>query len=77
MSGAPVVTIGLPVYDSRQYVEESLDSVLTRRRPTFVPVGDNARGGRCVHGLGRLIANSEWLDPWKARTRAASVAGAA
>ena len=43
MSDSPLVTIGLPVYDSKRYVEQSLDSLLAQTYSDFVLViSDNA-----------------------------------
>ena len=43
MSSSPLVTIGLPVYDSKRYVEQSLNSLLAQTYTDFVLViSDNA-----------------------------------
>src|SRR5215831_6668002 len=43
LSGSPLVTIGLPVYDSERYVRQSLDSLLAQTYSDFVLViCDNA-----------------------------------
>ena len=43
MSDTPLVTIGLLVYDSKQYVQQSLDSLLVQAYPDFVVIiSDNA-----------------------------------
>src|SRR5512138_1676105 len=43
MSDAPLVTIGLPVYNSEHYLRQSLDSLLTQTYSDFVLIiNDNA-----------------------------------
>jgi glycosyltransferase involved in cell wall biosynthesis len=43
MTTTPLVTIGLPVYDSKRYIEQSLDSLLAQTYSDFVLViSDNA-----------------------------------
>jgi len=43
MSDSPLVTIGLPVYDSKRYVQQSLDSLLGQTYRDFVLIiSDNA-----------------------------------
>ena len=60
MTESPIVTIGLPVYNSERYVEESLKSLLARTYRKFVLViSDNAS----TDSTGRICQDYAKADP--------------
>ena len=60
MSNSPLVTIGLPVYNSERYLRQSLDSLLAQTYSDFVLIiNDNAS----TDGTPRICEEYAAADP--------------